>query len=133
MEDGRDGIVLSVMPGARDIAGLEAGRVGLLKLEKVFAVDSAVGVKELVGDVGQNGSAARETRPLADQDQGACEVVVYVNSGLELGGLTEEFGGEVLSITLRRRLGGPGGAQAEIRPNWDAKAGSRQRLPLEKR
>jgi hypothetical protein len=50
--------------GAGDITGLEPGRVGVFELEKVFAIDGAVGVEELVGDVGEHGGAAGEMRPL---------------------------------------------------------------------
>src|SRR5216684_1841918 len=40
--------------------------------------------------------------------------LVDVNGGLELEGRTEEFGGEVLRVTRRLLLGGPGVAQAEM-------------------
>jgi hypothetical protein len=97
-----------------EIAQLDAGRVGL-KFEKVFAVDGAVGVEELVGDVGQDGGAARGDAAFGDKDQELGEELVDVNGVLELGGFTEEVGGEVERIIGRLlEPGSDGGTRAEM-------------------
>ena len=95
--------------GAGDIAGLEAGRAGVLELEKVFAVDGAVGVEELVGDVGEDGGAAGGDAAFGDEDHQPGEELVDVDGGVELGEFGEEVGGEVFRIVLWRL--GHGGAQ----------------------
>ncbi len=106
------GAVALVKPrvaGAGDIAGLEAGRAGVLELEKVFAVDGAVGVEELVSDVGQDGGAAGGDAAFGDEDHQPGEELVDVDGGVELGEFGEEVGGEVFRIVLWRL--GHGGAQ----------------------
>jgi hypothetical protein len=68
---------------ARDIAGLEAMRIRIVKFGEVFAVDGAVGGEELVGDVGQDEGAAREDAAFGDE----LEEFVDVDTGVEFGGL----------------------------------------------
>jgi len=85
---------------ARDVADLDHGNL-VLELEEVFAVDGAVGVKELVGDVTQDGGAAWRDTPCGNKDQELGEELVDVNGGLELGEFGEEFGGEVKGIIWR--------------------------------
>src|SRR6266852_3853728 len=109
------GAVALVKPrvaGAGDIAGLEAGRAGVLELEKVFAVDGAVGVEELVGDVGEDGGASGGDAAFGDEDQQPGEELVAVDGGVELGEFGEEVGGEVFRVVLWRL--GHGGAQGGL-------------------
>jgi hypothetical protein len=54
-----------------------------------------VGVQELVGDVSQNGGAARGDAAFGDEDKEFGEELVDVGSGLELGEFPDEFGGEI--------------------------------------
>ena len=82
---------------ARDIADLDHGDL-FLELEKVFAVDGAVGVEELVGDVGQDGGAARGDAAFGDKDQELGEKLVDVDGRVELGEFGEEFLREVEGI-----------------------------------
>jgi hypothetical protein len=99
MEDGRHEIVLSARR-AGHIAALDAGRFGVPELENVFAVDGAVRVEELVGDVPQDGGAARGDAAFGHKDQKPCEELVDVNGGLELGEFGEKIGGEVFRVVL---------------------------------
>ena len=85
---------------ARDVADLDHGDL-FLELEKVFAVDGAVGVEELVGDVTQDRGAARRDAPFGNKDQELGEELVDVNGGLKLGEFGEEFPGEVEGIIWR--------------------------------
>ena len=85
---------------ARDVADLDHGNL-VLELEEVFAVDGAVGVKELVGDVTQDGGAAWRDTPFGNKDQELGEELVDVNGGLKLGEFGEEFPGEVEGIIWR--------------------------------
>ncbi len=64
-------------------------------LSFVFACDGAMGVEELVGDVGQDGGAARGYAAFGDEDQEAVEKSIDVRSGIELRQFGEEFWGEV--------------------------------------
>jgi hypothetical protein len=75
---------------ARDIADLDHGDL-FLELEEVFAVDGAVGMEELVGDVGQDGGAARGDAAFGDKDQELGERLVDVDGRVELGEFGEEF------------------------------------------
>ena len=52
-------------------------------LEVVIAGDGAVGMEELVGDVGQDEGAAREDAAFGDE----LEEFVDVDTGVEFGGL----------------------------------------------
>ena len=85
---------------ARDVADLDHGNL-FLELEEVFAVDGAMGVEELVGDVSQDGGAARGDAALGNKDQELGEELVDVNGGLKLGEFGEEFPGEVEGIIWR--------------------------------
>jgi len=104
-------MVLSVAIGARHIDDDSRWLVGF---GAGFVLDGSLGVKELVGDVSHNGSTARGDAAFGDKHQELGEKLVDVNGGLELEGRTEEFGGEVLRVTRRLLLGGPGVAQAEM-------------------
>jgi hypothetical protein len=86
--------------GAGDITGLEPGRVGVFELEKVFAIDGAVGVEELVGDVGEHGGAAGGDAAFGDEDHQPGEELVDVDGGVELGEFGYEVGGEVFGVVL---------------------------------
>src|SRR5712664_2380010 len=109
-DDGRAVSLLKPrVAGAGDITGLEAGRVGVFELEKVFAIDGAVGVEKLVGDVGEHGGAAGGDAAFGDEDHQPGEELVDVDGGVELGEFGEEVGGEVFRIVLWRL--GHGGAQ----------------------
>jgi len=96
MEGGWHGMVLLV-GWARDIADLDH-RDLFLELEKVFAVNGAMAVEELVGDVGQDGGAARGDAAFGDKDQELGEKLVDVDGRVELGEPGEEFRGEVEGI-----------------------------------
>jgi len=78
-------------------------------LEKVLAVDGAVGVEELVGDVGQDGGAARGDAAFGDENEEPGKKLVDVNAGIEFGELGEKVGGEIFRVVLWRL--GRGGAQ----------------------
>ncbi len=80
-----------------------------------FAVDGAVGVQELVGDVGQNGGAARGDPAFGHLDEQAGEKLPDVGAGGELGEFGEEFGGEVHGVTWGWLAGGThGGTDGEM-------------------
>jgi hypothetical protein len=72
-----------------------------LELEEVFAVDSAVGMEKLVGDVGQDGGVARGDGTSGDKLEEPGEKLVDVDTVLELGELGEELGGYVEGIIWR--------------------------------
>jgi hypothetical protein len=65
----------------------------LLGLEVVIAGDGAVGMEELVGDVGQDRGAARGDGTFGDELEEAGEKLVDVDTAFELGELGEELGG----------------------------------------
>jgi len=67
-----------------------------------FALDSYERVKELVGDVGQDGGTARGDAVLDDQDEELGEELVDLVCGLEIVELDQEIGGEVDVDGLRR-------------------------------
>ena len=85
---------------AGDIADLDYWDL-LLELKKVFAVNGAVGVEELVDDVGQDGGAAGGDAAFGDENEEAGEKLVDVDTALELGELGEELGGQVEGIIWR--------------------------------
>jgi hypothetical protein len=66
----------------------------------VVVVDGAVGVQELVGDVGQDGGAARGDAALADLDEEIGEELVDREGGLELGEFANEFCGEIRGVAV---------------------------------
>jgi hypothetical protein len=92
------GMVGSVTLGTREVKdpllGLVLGGLG-------FEGDGAMGVEELVGDVGQDGSAAGGDATFGDEGEKAGEELVDVEGGVELGELREEFPGEVEGIIWR--------------------------------
>jgi hypothetical protein len=72
-----------------------------------------VRVKELIGDVSENGGAARRDAAFGDESEEAGEKLAEIDSGRELGELREEVGGEVFRIVVH--LQGSGGfGQAEM-------------------
>jgi hypothetical protein len=110
MEDRWHGMV-RLTSGAGDLADFEHGDL-FLELEEVFAVDSAVGMERLVGDVGQDGGAARENGAFVDELEESGEELVDVNGGVELGELREEFREEVEGIIWRMlKPGADGGTR----------------------
>ena len=113
----------SLADGARDVAGLEAG--DFLDDDGLFLAEGAVGVEELIGDVGEDGGAARGDAALGDEDEEAGEELVDGDSGVEFGGLGEEIGGEVFGVAGRLQAGGAnGGAEVEV-------AGAKTELGIE--
>ena len=64
----------------------------------MLAVDGVVRMQELVGDVGEDGGAARGDAAFGDEDEEAGEELVDVHGGIELGELGEEVGGEILGV-----------------------------------
>jgi len=73
-----------------------------------------VRVKELIGDVGENGSAARGDAALGDEDEEARQELPEVGTDPGPGELRQEFGGEVERITWGLPTGSPCGAQTEM-------------------
>ena len=71
-------------------------------------------MKELVGDVGENGSAARGDAALGDEDEKARQELPEVGMAPELGELRQEFGGELERITWSLLAGSLCGAQTEM-------------------
>jgi hypothetical protein len=101
--------------GAGNIAGLKAGRVGILELEEVFAVDGAVGVEKLVGDVGQDRGTARGNATFGDENEEPGEKLVDVDGGVELGELGEELRREVEGVIWRLlKADADGGTRREV-------------------
>src|ERR1700686_4609864 len=74
------------------MADLEHGDL-FLGLEEVFPVDGAVGMEELIGDVGQDGGTGRGDAALGDEDEEQGEELVDVEGGIDLGEFREEVGG----------------------------------------
>jgi hypothetical protein len=87
--------------GARPVAEVEF-KAFFLGLDGIVAGDGAMGVEELVGDVGHDGGASGGNAAFGDEDEEAGEKLVDVDAGAELGELREEFGGEVFGVILRR-------------------------------
>ena len=71
-------------------------------------------VKELVGDVSENGSAARGDAALGDKDEKARQELPEVGRDPERGELRKKFGGEVERITW----GLPAEAPAALKRKW---------------
>jgi hypothetical protein len=78
--------------GARTVQDDGDGAVGVAL---VVVVDGAVGVQELVGDVGQDGCAARRDAAFGDEGEKIGEEFVDGDGGLEVGEFPDEFGGEI--------------------------------------
>jgi len=69
-----------------------------------FEGDGAVGVEELVGDVGEDGGAAGGDAAFGDEGEEAAEELADVDAGGEFGEFGEfgeEVGGEVFRVVLR--------------------------------
>jgi len=80
-----------------------------------FEEDGAVGVEELVGDVGEDGGAAGGDAAFGDEGEEAGEELADVRAGGELGEFGEKVGGEVGEIALVLLAGGPqGGTHREV-------------------
>ena len=78
----------------------------LLGLGVDFSFEGAVGMEELVGDEGENRSAARGDAAAGDLNEEAGEELLNVLGGREFGGLSgEKIGGEVFEVagSLRER------------------------------
>jgi hypothetical protein len=88
------------------LPGLFFGRLG-------FEGDGAMGVEELVGDVGEDGGAAWGDAAFGDEDEEASEEFVDVRAGGEFGEFGEEVGGEVFRVVVLRP-GGAGDALTEM-------------------
>ena len=67
------------------------------------------GAENLVGDVGEDGGAARGDAAFSDEDEKAGEKLVDGEGGVKLGELGEEIGGEVLEVAGRGEEGETGG------------------------
>jgi len=61
----------------------------------VVVVDGAVGMQELVGDVSQDGGAARGDAAFGDEGEKIGEEFVDREGGLELGEFADKFCGEI--------------------------------------
>jgi hypothetical protein len=61
---------------------------------------AGAGVKELIGDVSENGGAPRRDAPFGDQSEETGEKLAEVDSRGELGEVWEEVGGEVFRIVI---------------------------------
>ena len=59
-----------------------------------------MGVEELIGDVAQDGSAARRDAALGDQGKQANEELTKVDGAGELGELGKKVGGEVFRVIV---------------------------------
>src|SRR5713226_8137659 len=74
---------------------------------------AGVRVEELIGNVGENGSASRRDAAFGDQSEEAGEKLAEIDSRREFGELREEVRGEIFRIVIQ--LEGSGGfGQAEI-------------------
>jgi len=78
-----------------------------------FEDDGAVGMEELVGDIGQDGGAAGGDTALGDESKEAGEELADVRAGGELGEFGEKVGGEVFRVVLWLLSGGDQGGVAE--------------------
>jgi hypothetical protein len=68
-------------------------------------------VEELVGDVGENGSAARGDASLSDEGEEAGQKLPEIDTALRRGELRQQFGGEVERIVWGWLAGGARDAQ----------------------
>jgi len=74
-----------------------------------FAVDGAVRVEELVGDVGKDGGPAWGDAALGNQDEQPGKKLADIRARGELGEFREQVGGEVFGVGLGRDRSGDGG------------------------
>src|SRR5713226_4610056 len=101
-----------VGPVALGAGHVEDDFLGLVVQGLGFEDDGAVGVEELVSDVGEDGGAAGGDAGFGGEDQQPGEELVAVDGGVELGEFGEEVGGEVFRVVLWRL--GHGGAQGGL-------------------
>ncbi len=83
-------------------------------------------VEELVGDVGEDGGAARGYAAFGDEDQEAVEKLVDVRGGIKLREFGKEFRGEVFRVALGVGREGAGDARlgvAEAKAKMSLQAG----------
>ena len=71
-----------------------------ISLSIVFAFNRAMRVEELVGDVGEDGGAARGRAAFGAEDQEPVEEFVDIHGRIELREFGEEFRGEVFRVVL---------------------------------
>jgi hypothetical protein len=90
-----DGFVLPRATAAGPVAEVELSGA-FFDLE--FAVDGAVGVEDLVGDVGHDGGAAGSDAAFGDENEEAGKELVDGESGVKFGGFGEKVGGEVFEV-----------------------------------
>jgi hypothetical protein len=83
--------------GARTVHDDGDGAVGVAL---VVVVDGTVRVEELVGNVGQDGGAARGDAAFGDLDKQIGEELVDGDGGLEVGEFPDELGGEIRGVGL---------------------------------
>jgi hypothetical protein len=79
--------------GAGD--ALHADGDGFAGVALVVVINGAVGMEELVGDVGQDGGTARGDAAFGDEGKKIGEEFVDGDGGLEVGEFADELGGEI--------------------------------------
>jgi hypothetical protein len=99
---------------ARDIAGLEARRICILKFEVIFAVDGGERAEEQVASVGHDGGAAGSDFVAGLELIEFAEGVVDVGGGAEFLDVTDEGGGEVGLVEVFLEQSGVLGAEAGV-------------------
>jgi len=104
-KDGVGPVALGARHIVDDSDGLFVGGIG-------FEEDGAVGVEELVGDVGKDRGATRGDAAFGYESEEAGEELPDVRAGGELGEFREEVGGEVFGVVVRRL--GDGGDQGGV-------------------
>jgi len=80
--------------------------LGLVVQFLFFLLDGAVGMQELVGDVGENGGAPRGHAAFGRLDEEAGKEFAQVFGRAEMGEAAEEVFGEVVEIARGLRGGG---------------------------
>ena len=110
-------------------AGCVFGRLGF-----EFFLDGREGAEELVGDVGQNGGAARRDAVLREMDEERGEEVIDLRGGFEGGGVGGQSGDEAVIERGRARLGEARGVAETMQGtgvrDGEAAAASRGRVVL---
>src|SRR5438876_2229060 len=70
---------------------------------------------ELIGNVDKNGGATRGDAPAGDENKKAGQKLLHLYSRRQLGGLAEEFGGEIFGVIMSVLAGEIGcGTQGEV-------------------
>src|ERR1700682_1352659 len=99
-------------PRLDDAGGLQPAAT--FQAVEYFSVMSAgARVKELIGDVGENGGASRRDTASGNQSEEAGEELAQIDSGGELGEFGEEVGREVFRVVVQLQGSGRFG-QAEM-------------------